>query len=73
MRMDHVLISVVLLAGCASPKGDHPASGAQTQRQHDSVLGASKLPGAAGIGAAQRLADSADARRRREDSVARNP
>ena len=73
MRVIVTLVLLAMLAGCASPKNDRSAPVAQTQRQHDSMLGASRVPGASGIGAAVRVADSADARRRREDSVGRNP
>jgi hypothetical protein len=39
-------------------------------RARESALAKSGLPGAAGIGSALRVSDSADARRRREDSLA---
>jgi len=38
-------------------------------RARESALAKSGLPGATGIGAALRVSDSADARRKREDSV----
>jgi len=72
MRIVAAVFLVALGAGCSSPRNDRPTGTVQTQRQHDSALGASKLPGATGISAAQRLADSAEARRRREDSAGRN-
>jgi hypothetical protein len=40
-----------------------------TRRQRDSVLGASKLPGAQGIGRAQAAQDSAAARNAQVDSI----
>jgi hypothetical protein len=39
-------------------------------RAKESALAKSRLPGATGIGSALRVSDSAEARRRREDSVA---
>jgi hypothetical protein len=42
-------------------------------RARDSVIGASQLPGAQGVRGALRTADSATARRAREDSIAREP
>jgi hypothetical protein len=44
-----------------------------TERERDSVIGASRLPGAKGVQGALRASDSADSRRAREDSVAREP
>lgn len=59
---------LLLTAGCGgegtSSRAEHPSARAQ-----DSAIARSNLPGAKGVGAAMRLADSADARRRREDSV----
>ena len=62
-------IFFLLLAGaCTSDSGKaRPA----TQRERDSVLGASKLPGAAGVRGALQAADSASARNARLDSVDR--
>jgi len=40
-----------------------------TRRQRDSVIGASKLPGAQGIGRAQAAQDSAAARNVQVDSI----
>ena len=42
-----------------------------TQRQHDSVIGASKLPGAQGISKAQAAQDAANTRTAKADSIAR--
>lgn len=41
-----------------------------TQRQRDSVLAQSRLPGASGVGKAMRAADSAKARQAQLDSAA---
>ena len=63
-----LLLIVAAAAGC-NAGGDEaqPVTG----RERDSVLGASKLPGAAGVRAALRAADSAAARSARIDSVDR--
>lgn len=63
-----VAATLLLLAGCAgkstSSRAEHPSAQAQ-----DSAIARSNLPGAKGVGAAMRLQDSANARRKREDSV----
>ena len=63
------VVFLLLLAGaCTSESREaRPA----TQRERDSVLGASKLPGAQGVRGALRAADSAAARNARLDSVGR--
>jgi hypothetical protein len=61
-----VLLLVAL--GCSSPERE-PTDDPDTLRARDSTIGASKLPGAAGVRGAIRAADSASARRAREDSV----
>ncbi|MDX2207803.1 MAG: hypothetical protein SFU57_09195 [Gemmatimonadales bacterium] len=67
--LPRLVIAAVLLAGCSAPPESPPERTAGEQRQHDSILGASKIPGARGIGAAVRAADSAEARRAREAAV----
>ena len=66
---------IVVVAGVVASCGKSATSPTQraplTQRQHDSVIGASGLPGAGGIRGAQRVADSLDARRSRIDSASR--
>ena len=61
-----VLLLVAL--GCSSGERE-PSNDPDARRAQDSVIGASKLPGAAGVRGALRAADSASARRAREDSV----
>jgi hypothetical protein len=63
------IVFFFLLAGaCTSESREaRPA----TQRERDSVLGASNLPGARGVQGALRAADSAEARNARLDSVDR--
>jgi hypothetical protein len=64
------VILCLLLAACAKPEGSG-ATGRDTltQRQRDSILGASRLPGAGGIRGALRAQDSAAARNARVDSI----
>jgi len=70
-----ILIAGVLLvfsASCGSqetPQQQEPTS----QRTRDSAVAASGLPGAAGVGAAMSVADSAAARRARLDSLTQEP
>jgi hypothetical protein len=63
-----MLAGVAALAGCGgkstSARQEHPAA-----RVQDSALGASRIPGASGIQRAMAISDSADARRKREDSI----
>ncbi len=61
------------LMGCSRSADRPPARNDRSERQRDSVLGASRLPGAAGVRHALELSDSGAARRRREDSVSSAP
>lgn len=67
-RWPKVVLALGLLAACGSAK---PKPAPLTERQHDSVIGASNLPGASGVRGAMRLADSQTARNARLDSVSR--
>ncbi len=64
---------LVLGLGCGGQKDAPKSPEPLTQRQRDSLLGASALPGARGVQKALAIADSAAARRAREDSVAQQP
>ena len=64
--MRTLVVLVLLAAGCSENRDQERPS---TERQRDSVLGASKLPGAAGVRGALRAADSATVRNTRLDSV----
>ncbi|MBE0594882.1 MAG: hypothetical protein IH616_21060 [Gemmatimonadales bacterium] len=67
------LITGLFLAALLACSGGEQAERPQTpeaQRARDSVLGASDLPGARGVQRAMDVADSAAARRAREDSIA---
>jgi hypothetical protein len=74
MRLWIAGLAISVTLGCGSGEPDGPiARDSATQRARDSALGASGLPGATGISASLKVADSAAARRQREDSVARAP
>jgi hypothetical protein len=60
-----------LLCACSSPETAQNRRDTMTQRQKDSVLAQSQLPGAEGVGKALRAADSAKARQARLDSASR--
>jgi hypothetical protein len=67
-------MTLVVLAGaaCGGPKAKSSAAGGRdtlTERQRDSVLARSRIPGASGVGKAIRVADSTSARVRASDSV----
>ncbi len=72
MRMPVTGVLLLLLAGCSHAEKPKAAN-TLTERQRDSAIGESKLPGAQGVKGALRASDSADARRAREDSIAQNP
>jgi hypothetical protein len=63
--------ALVLLAACSS--SNDGAADSLTARERDSAIGASKVPGAAGVTRALRAADSADARNARLDSIGSDP
>jgi len=70
MRLAALLLAGALLAGCGS--GGESSAAAQdtlTRRERDSVIGASRLPGAGGVRGALRAVDSAAARNSRLDSI----
>lgn len=62
---------IVMVSACAGggDKNRVPA----TERQRDSVIGASRLSGAQGVDRALQASDSATSRRALEDSIAREP
>ena len=64
-----VLVLAMLASGCAAPETAGNDRDTMTQRQKDSVLAQSGLPGARGVGMAQAQADSAKARQARLDSA----
>ncbi|HEX9705782.1 MAG TPA: hypothetical protein VGA20_11090 [Gemmatimonadales bacterium] len=65
-----VLGVVLLAAACGGGDSDQARDrDTLTQRQRDSILAQSKIPGASGVGKAMRVADSVSARVRATDSV----
>jgi hypothetical protein len=60
---------LVTLVACTKDK-DAAAEKIQSQRERDSVLGQSKIPGATGVGKAMTVADSAGSRVHLQDSIA---
>ncbi len=64
------IAACVLLVACAKAERSGTAGGdTLTRRQRDSILGASRLPGAPGIRRALQAQDSAAARNARADSI----
>jgi hypothetical protein len=61
----------ILAIGC-SPS-DHDTSDTLTQREKDSIVAESRLPGASGVRGAMTGADSAAARAARLDSLSKSP
>ena len=61
----------VCLAGCAKDEPDARAN--MTQREKDSLLARSPIPGAKAVGKSMTVADSATARMNRIDSAQQNP
>jgi hypothetical protein len=57
------------LAACTKGKAE-AAEKLPSQRERDSVLGQSKIPGATGVGKAMTAADSAGSRVQLQDSIA---
>jgi hypothetical protein len=68
-RLALVLLTTALAACSRSEQPSMQSADTLTRRQRDSVIGASKLPGAQGIGRAQAAQDSAAARNARIDSI----
>jgi|tagenome__1003787_1003787.scaffolds.fasta_scaffold20608988_1 hypothetical protein len=66
-----VALAIGMVLGCAR-QTDAPRR-ASSERERDSVLGASRLPGATGVRGALRLSDSAEARNARIDSAGAQP
>jgi len=67
-RVSIFLILSTLMAGCVA-KSEGNNRDTMTQRQKDSVLGQSGIPGAQGVTKAQRAADSIKAQQARVDSA----
>jgi len=67
------LAFLLLIAACNPKSEGETRQPARTQRERDSVLGASRIPGATGIRRALGASDSADARNVRIDSAGAEP
>jgi hypothetical protein len=73
MRTPGSAILLVLLAACGGGQPQRSGATARdslTERQRDSILAQSKIPGARGVGRAMQVSDSISARVRATDSVA---
>ncbi|NIM48661.1 MAG: hypothetical protein GTN62_02845 [Gemmatimonadales bacterium] len=69
-----VMAAALLFAACSGGGGGNTPADTLTQRQRDSAIGASDLPGAGGVRKALEVSDTAAARRARLDSLQRrNP
>lgn len=65
-----VMLAIVL-ASCSAQETARNDRDTMTQRQKDSVLAQSQLPGAQGVGNAMQVSDSAKARQAQLDSLTR--
>jgi hypothetical protein len=64
------LLLVISFAGCAPKEDGDGSKHVRSERERDSILGASRIPGARGVRGALGVSDSAAARNARLDSVA---
>ncbi len=71
-RWTPALLLAVFLSGL-SCSGSQKAAAPRTQRESDSIVGASQLPGASVVKKATALRDSAEARRAIEDTIGTSP
>ena len=69
MRAFSVVVVLSLVGACAEEPKHTINRDTMTQRQKDSVLGTTKIPGASNIPKAQRAADSLNARARALDTI----
>jgi hypothetical protein len=72
MKRRLMVATVVLgVAACgqSAPKADGPAADTLTRRQRDSIVSTLPIPGAFGVGAAQRAVDRANARVQQFDTM----
>ena len=70
-RLTIAVLLLVGLSACTKDKGKEAAAEkVRSQRERDSVLGQSKIPGATGVGKAITVADSAGSRVHLQDSIA---
>jgi hypothetical protein len=72
--MRHCLMGLVVLStlmGCGADHSERQAP--RSERERDSAIGASRLPGAQGVGGALKAAGSAASRRAQEEAATREP
>ena len=67
--MRRLMLAALIVTGCSSTDTAANDRDTMTQRQRDSVLAQSAIPGAAGVGKALSAADSIRARNARLDSL----
>ena len=72
LRRFGLVVAVVALGASACSKDEPEVKRDLTQREKDSILGASTIPGAKAVKRAMTSADSAMARQSRLDSAERN-
>lgn len=72
LRRFGLVVAVVALGASACSKDEPEVKRDLTQREKDSILGASTIPGAKAVKRAMTSADSAMARQARLDSAERN-
>lgn len=66
--------AVLLVTSCSKPKATAANNrDTMTQRQKDSVLAQSRIPGAQGVGQALKVSDSLKARQAAQDSASKEP
>ena len=70
------VVPICFIAACGGGGSDKSSETVNrdtlTERQKDSILAGSKIPGARGVGSAMRAADSMSARIQQSDTVARD-
>lgn len=69
-RILPAMFLLLTVCGCSKEPAPGAAQKPQSQREKDSVLAQSKIPGASGVGKAMTVADSAGNRVHVQDSVA---
>ena len=73
VRRFGLVVAAVAFGVTACGKGETETKRDLTQREKDSILGASTIPGAKAVKRAMKSADSATARQSRLDSAEREP
>jgi hypothetical protein len=68
-----LVLVVALESGCRPGQDEAQDKHPRTERERDSIIGASRLPGATGVRRAMAEQDSAATRNSRLDSVANQP